>query len=104
MDFSIGNVVIGTMCTLWPISIIMQSATRRRRNKLSTVHGILHNYGKHYASYIPALKQNLKSKGGPELQLPLRTAVNSMCLVRNEYPVSRPLTKCDSSPKNILAA
>ena len=63
----------------------MESATRR--NKLSTLHEILHNYGKHYSSYISTLNQNLKYKEGPELQLSLRTTVNSMYLVRNEYPI-----------------
>ena len=84
VDFSRQNVV-ETMCNLWPLSIILESATRR--NKISTVHELLHYYGKHHSSYITALNQSLRRKEGPELQLAIRTTVNSMYLVRNEYPI-----------------
>ena len=73
------------MCTLWPLSIILETATRR--TKLSTVHELLYSYSKHYSSYIKALTQDLQRKQGPELQLALRTTANSMYLVRNEYPI-----------------
>ena len=73
------------MCTLWPLSIILESATRR--TKLSTVHELLYSYTKHDSSYIKALTQDLQRKQGPELQLALRTTANSMYLVRNEYPI-----------------
>ena len=84
VDFSRQNVV-ETMCNLWPLSIILETATRR--NRISTIHELLHYYGKHHPSYISNLNQSLKRKEGPELQLAIRTTVNSMYLVRNEYPI-----------------
>ena len=84
VTYSRQNVVL-TMCTLWPLSIILESATRR--TKLSTVHELLYSYTKHYSQYIKALTHDLQRKQGPELQLALRTTANSMYLVRNEYPI-----------------
>ena len=46
VTYSRQNVVL-TMCTLWPLSIILESATRR--TKLSTVHELLYSYTKHYS-------------------------------------------------------
>ena len=84
VDFSRQN-VLETMCNLWPLSVILETATRR--NKIFTVHELLHYYGKHHSSYITSLNQSLRRKEGPELQLAIRTTVNPMYLVRNEYPI-----------------
>ena len=84
VDFSRRNVV-DTMCVLWPIPCILESATRR--TKVSTIHELLQHYTKHYSSYITGVTNDLKRKEGPELQLAIRTTINSMYLVRNEYPL-----------------
>ena len=80
VDFSQQN-GIETMCNLWPLSVILETAMRC--NKISTVHELLHYCGKHHSSYITALNQSLRRKEGPELQLAIHTTVNSMYLVGN---------------------
>ncbi len=84
VDFSRRNVV-DTMCILWPISIVLPDVTKR--TKVSTVHELLQHYLKHYSSYISNITTDLKRKEGPELQLAIRTTVNSMYLVRNEFNI-----------------